>query len=1244
MEEYITEINLGAVMERVERQVRSLAKEDVDPDWGFKDDLLNLLISFTKIQVMLHNFEKIQVTDESVMVWLKQFEVVANDADNMLDKFSYEILQQKVQSQNQMKEKVPSFLLSSPIVFPHEMANTIKTINQSLDRITNGLELWSMDPIPKISLDREMDSFLDDSEVVGRGCDIAKIVYLLTKETNEKISVLPIVGMAGLGKTTLAKSIYNDAVIRNHFDEFAWVRVSKNFNVEKILIEILRSLGEDSICLKEESKILQQELQKKLWRKKYLLILDDVWNVDKDEWNILSSYLSGINSKIGNSIVVTTHSDNVAQIMQTHPQHDLEKLSNDECWSIFEKRAFANKRIPTLDLNAIGRDIVKKCGGVPWIARILGGTMYCQDNKSKWLSIQNNKILDLRSHDNNGVFSVLKSVFDYLPTPSLKKCFAYCAIFPKYYEMEKDNLIQHWMAEGFLESSKENCMVMEDIGNAYFNILLANSFFQDVRKDAYGNIISCKMHDLVHDIALLISQSDTRILEGESMDIDCHIQHLFVRSDSQKTSRISFTGDNSMELRTLISEYVDFGDKLLGFKSLRVLRLSGDVKELPNSVEQLIHLRLLHISYTKIKKLPESITKLFNLQTLRIDDLFCLEELPEDLSNLINLRHIYFGTFGYILPTPKNLGRLTCLQTLPYFTVDPCVGCQIDELEHLNQLNGEIDIYNLKYVRNEEEARRANLAKKEKIFKLGFHWDCDFDRGNGDCDYDNDEEVLEGLKPHQNLKCLTIEFYRGKKFPSWMLTTHNVGVGLLLYDNLIEFNLKGCINCEEVPTLGHLPHLRVLEIVGMKNVKIMGTEFYTDGNDRNALFPALRSLQLKGMCRLEEWKDAEELKIAGKVFPYLEELIIDCDQLTRAPCHFPSLKKLEVSKVSRTALEYISSKLTTLVSLQISSVSGLIYMPNQLLQNSNKNLKSFKIVSCDDMDSILLHQDEWAFCTSLQSLHIEGCMKLSYLPKSLQTLVSLQKLVLSICPDLRSLQGVPPNLQHLVITRCGVEVLPSELALCKSLQYMEFGSCHNLHSIPDLGELRSLIKLEIWECPDFQFIQKQQDLHSPIPKISSRCSIPHSLIQLQILRCRSLDLLPDRFNCLTSLKSLKIGDFHETLNTFPSLGLHPYLENLELYGWANLNSLPEEIQNFTALKFLEITGFDRMEALPEWLGNLYSLQKLYVKDCKNLTRLPTEQAMQCLTKLEKLKIYGCPILDSELSKIEHIPYKEVKVW
>ena len=759
-EEYRAEIILNVVVEGLLATLRSTVIQDhISLERGFKEGLMDLLILLTQIQLVLNDVEKRQVSDEFLRSWSPKLRDVAYDIDDVLDEFGYKILQQKVLS---------SYLLSNRTVSPLNMAENIKTINESLNILKDDIASYDLraefvNSIPEISFNMEIDSFLD----------------------------------------------------------------------------------------------------------------------------------SKVNQNVGNNIVEATYCDSVPETMKTLPQYELTEY---DCWSIFKKRASANERLLTLDLEKIGKEFVKKCKRVPWAARFLGGIMYFIHDKGEWLSIQNNKNWDLLNDDNNGVFHILKLGYDHLRTPSLKRCFAFFAIFPKDYDMKKDEVIQHWMAEGFLGPSKEANMTMEDIGNMYFNILLATSFFQNATKDAYGEIISCKMHDLVHDFAISISKSEILILEGDSVDNVSKVQPLFVRLDGETTLGTSFSGDGFIKMRTLISENLDFDDMLSNFKCLRVLKLFGhSVIGLPNSIEQLIHLRLLHISHSKIEELPKSITKLYNLQTLRIEECPKLMKLPEDLSNLINLRHINIICLmglSYVYRLHKNMRQLTCLQTLPFFGVGRDEGYRIKELGPLKNLRGEIGIYNLGYVEDEEEAKSAKLKEKE-IFKLGLYWEYSIvvDR------YDKDEKVLEGLQPHPNLKSLRIEFYGGKKFPSW--------VGLSLYHNLIQIYLNRCTECEEVPTLGHLPSLRVLEIFGMWKVRSIGSEFYSysEGSYRNttAFFPALRILKLLFMSSLEEWKDAEELTSVGEVllvFPCLEELIIrGCNKLRDLPDSLDtcaSLQKLVV--------------------------------------------------------------------------------------------------------------------------------------------------------------------------------------------------------------------------------------------------------------------------------------------------------------------------------------------------------------
>ncbi|KAL4598768.1 hypothetical protein ACB092_11G081000 [Castanea dentata] len=1188
---------LSVVAEEIVGKLISLATEQISLAWGFKEDLKRLRESLTMIQAVLADAERRQAREEQVRLWLRRLKDVSYDADDVLDDLAYEILRRKVEIRNQMKRKVCFFFsFSNPIAFRFKMANKVKNIHESLKTISdeaNEYEFTKAGPInanPKMipNRERETNSSLNPSEVVGREHDASELVK-----------------NGGFGKDNFSKTGVNNELLQEHFDEKIWVCVSDNFSNKRILSQILESLTHSSSTL-ENKNAIYESLKKELKGKRYLLVLDDVWNEDSHEWDTLKESLLGINPNIGNNIIVTTRSDKVAEIMRTLPKHNMENLLDKECWEIVKNRVSTKERIPlTQELEDIGKEIAKRCHGIPLVAKVIGGSM-------SW---------KIEENDSECILSILKLSFDHLYPPSLKKCFTYCAVFPKDYAVGKEELVQHWMAEGFLQPSPKHFSV-EDVGFEYFDILMGNSLFQDIERDNFGDIISCKMHDLVHDLALSISRRETLHLKGMvGGDINgmSHIRRLSLISNEQTTPTIPLFRDDMGRLRTIFSIRASLGDRLLDLKCVHGLTLFGrDVGELPKSIGEFRHLRFLHIEKTNIKELPTSITKLYNLQTLIIKDCHFLEELPNDLQNLTNLRHINISN-EYIKQLPINMDD----------------GHRIEEVGCLSPLRGGLSIYNLEHVRDKEEAKTANLMGKTRVCKLGFHWSIERVGNN------NDEDVLEGLQPHQHLKCLEIENFKGEKLPSWILA-HDIYSGGFLLDHLLEIRLKNCDKCNKIPTLGHLSHLKVLEIDGMDNVTCIGAEFYINysgeipsnsggGSGRNVVFPALKTLVLKKLPNLVEWKDALELTTVETVFPCLEELTIEsCGQLTSTPYHFLTLKKLQISGIKSTAFERIISKVSTLASLQIEYISELVYLPEQLFQN-NMSLMSIFIGDCLDLVSISPHQD----VTSLQSIKIRECEKLSEWSNGLLSFPSLERFDVFFCPNLRSfpsLQGAGSRLRSLMIS-CGDEVLPTGLESCTSLSTLSIHA-PNLISIPELRELHSLTELEISDCLNLKSIPNLGELHS--------------LNHLVIGNCQKLTCLPEGLQYVTHLKYLGIGMFCEELDAFPSLSsiqhLHTSLESLGLFGWDKLNSLPDEIQCFTSLKRLWICSFDRLEALPEWLCNLSSLHLLKIDACENLMYLPTSQAMQHLTKLESLSISACPKLKercargsaAEWSKIAHI--------
>ncbi|XP_061994854.1 putative disease resistance protein RGA3 isoform X1 [Rosa rugosa] len=384
----MAELLLTFAAEGILTKVTSLAAQEFSLVFDFKEDLAQLRDLFLKIQAMLRDVDHSQVRGEAVEIWVKDLEDIAHKADDVLDEITYEDLRRKVELQNQLKKKVKSFFShSNPIAFRLEMAHKIKKINTSLVKLFN----QAAGPIGLIArtladatsqdvevLDRETVSSFDSDEklIIGREEVVSDIVKTLIKSHyNEEnyLPVLAIVGMPGLGKTTLAKSIYHESKIDSHFHEKIWVCVSTPFKVKTILRGILESLKPEKAAIQSKDAICKF-IREELKEKRYLLILDDVWSEDPEKWKELKSCLLTVNDTQGSSIIVTTRSDEVAEVMETLPRCDLRKLSDDECWLIVKDKAIPIGSPPmSEEQETTGREIAKRCGGLPLVSKVIDG-------------------------------------------------------------------------------------------------------------------------------------------------------------------------------------------------------------------------------------------------------------------------------------------------------------------------------------------------------------------------------------------------------------------------------------------------------------------------------------------------------------------------------------------------------------------------------------------------------------------------------------------------------------------------------------------------------------------------------------------------------------------------------------------------------------------------------------------------------------------------------------------------------
>ncbi|XP_026385178.1 putative disease resistance protein RGA3 [Papaver somniferum] len=431
--------------------------------------------------------------------------------------------------------------------------------------------------------------------------------------------------MGGIGKTKLVQSVYGDNVVIRHFEKRLWVCISQNSNLKQIFGQLLESITGTKKDI-SNLDVMVNSLKENLQNKRYLIVLEEMWNNKHNEWDDMLKTLLPIGAH-GSKVIVTTRSNEVALVTRSVYRYSFNRLSDQECWRLFEKIAFGSGGVEkTEKLIKIGKNIAKKCGGLPLATKLLGGMMYSKRGENEWLSVENNNIWN-HPEGEEKIIKILKLRYDHLE-PHLKQCFAHCSLFPKDHIFKRKKVIQLWMAEGFLLSPSKESAEMEKIGNEYFNTLLRYSFFQDEQKNELGGVKSCKMHDLVHDLAQSVSRTECSMINLNKIpEVEINSLRRVSLFFEDEFSFVAMELSKVKKLRTFISTTPEFIDHtyamqiFMNFSHIRVLDMSCNaITELPPSIAKLKHLRERQwISYRRIER-PKSLAgklQIHNLENVR---------------------------------------------------------------------------------------------------------------------------------------------------------------------------------------------------------------------------------------------------------------------------------------------------------------------------------------------------------------------------------------------------------------------------------------------------------------------------------------------------------------------------------------------------------------------------------------------------------------------------------------------------
>uniref|UniRef100_A0A7N2LBQ2 CC-NBS-LRR protein n=1 Tax=Quercus lobata TaxID=97700 RepID=A0A7N2LBQ2_QUELO len=1093
----------------------NLALSEVALIWGVKDEINKLKETVSTIKAVLMDAEAKQHNSEAIKVWLQRLKDAMFDADDLLDEISTEALQREVMTRDKAKKVRILFSKPNQPAYGIRMGHKVKEMRERLVAIAADrqfhLDERSEEEQVRNEARRQSHSFVSAENVIGREEDKKAIIgSLLDPNVKENVSVLPIVGIGGLGKTTVAQLVFNDKELRDHFEPKVWVCVSENFDVKIIVEKILE-------CIKNEKpkdlemNTLVNNLQKEINGKRYLLVLDDVWNENREKWLSLKDILMG--GARGSGILLTTRIKKVAEITKSMQSHLLRGLDDQQSWSLLKKMAFKEgEELKNASFEKIGNEILKKCGGIPLAIRAIGGLLYLRKSVREWQLFKDNELLNISEEDND-ILPTLKLSYDHLPS-HLKQCFAFCSIFPKDYKIEKASLIYMWMAQGFIKLYNEK-KCPQDVGNEYFMDLLWRSFFQEVEKDELGNILQFKIHDFMHDLAIKVMGSESTTIYSKETDIDEKTHHVSFGHILSSSLNIPTSLYRARRIKTFLLpcqptyycmrlDSSTYSAIVASFKFIRLLDLHYmGIKTIPSSIKKLKHLRYLDLSGNgDIKMLPNSIVKLYNLQTLKLSRCYKLKELPRDINKLVNLKLLEIDGCQRLTHMPNGLGQLTNLQTLSRFVMSkgridlvPRSYGELKELNRLNELRGNLSIENLKRVKDARlEYKDANLKEKQCLDRLDLKWVEEDINENGAAGYD--DMSLEALQPHINLKALSLWGYGGVRFPHWFLSL----------TNLVQFKLESCKKCKYLPPLDQLPSLKIINLEGLDCLEHISD---SERNNSDSLFyPSLETLEIDKCPNLKGWWRGRRDSLPS--FPLLSYLRIrDCPQLTSFPL-FPYLERLSLINCKCSLKQswermMINNKTSSgnLPSIASSSSSSTIVAP----------LSKLSKVYIENTEEAL-PEECLPNLISLRALHLQKCP----LPQGIRYLTALQNLNVWNCEvvdlsndwDEMEWQGLRTLLSLEFYKLPKLVSLPTGLQYVSSLQKLDISDFPSLIAIPEwICKLISLQSLEIWDCP------KLESLPEGIGALTS-------LQTLRIWDCPNLESLPEGISALTSLQTLDI--------------------------------------------------------------------------------------------------------------------------
>ncbi|KAL0000434.1 hypothetical protein SO802_014215 [Lithocarpus litseifolius] len=824
---------------------------------------------------------------EGVKTWVKQVREVAFHIDVAIDQYLAQVALHDPHRRGFRGFLQKTTHLLKTMIPRHKIATKIQEIKASVQKINerskrygfqSTAQGWSSEARSISWNDPRKDSlYLDDADVVGIESPKDELIGWLVEGSPHR-TVVSVVGMGGLGKTTLTKKVYDHQRVRGHFDCHAWISVSQFFKIEDLLRSIMKQFckGREEIPLSEidamDEQLLVNKLRDYLPEKRYVVVFDDVWKIDF--WDNIKNSLP--DNHRGGRIMITTRNREVVDYCKKSSYvhvYELQPLPWDKAWELFCKRAFQidfEGHCPPV-LEKLSHDIVEKCGGLPLAVVAIGGLLSTKDKTIfEWKNLHDSLGFEFgRNPHLSSVNKILSLSFEDLPH-NLKSCFLYLGMYPEDYSINCIRLIRQWIAEGFVKEVEGK--TLEEIAQEYLNELIHRSLVQVLLVDFDGKVRQCRLHDLLHEIVLqkMKDLSFCHVLLKQESSFEGLIRRMSV-------DRVSYNvlkGVKEKKIHSLLLFDLDELPKsfmssfFADFKLLKVMDFeNAPLDHIPKDIGSLFHLRYLSLRNTKVKELPKSIAKLQYLETLDLKQSL-VSDIPVEINKLHKLRHLiaYYRDYkiGFSLTREKGVkiqkgvGCLVELQKLYHVDLN-CGGVDlIKDMGKLSQLR-KLGVKNLS-----KEIMRALCASIEMMNHLHSLSITSI----------SEYEIIDLQSISTPPQCLQRLYIKGhlEKFPDWIPKLQHLVRLRIYWSRLNEDPLKA---------LQNLPNL--LELTISKNAYNGEQLHFKIGG-----FPKLKMLTLRDLDVLFS------LIIDEGALPLLEKLVIGHSlQLKEVPSGIQHLRNLK---------------------------------------------------------------------------------------------------------------------------------------------------------------------------------------------------------------------------------------------------------------------------------------------------------------------------------------------------------------